>query len=139
MRWTWSPDLQPISEKAQCYACSWVEKRSYMAKRKRLPTAARVEPNYGQRFDGSDYVPALDDERLTTQLALVYRATCDHEWHTIEEIKQITGIVYDASVSKHLRHLRYKRFGNYLVEKRRVTLNGLWEYRVGEKDSGPNK
>lgn len=95
-------------------------------------------PNYGERFDGSDYVPDLDDERLTTQLARVYRATRDHEWHTILDIKQRTGIVLDASVAKHLRHLRYERFGAYEVEKRRVgdAHNGVWEYRVGRKGSG---
>jgi|GEM_PF-5838863 len=94
------------------------------------------EPNYGPDFDGSDYSHALDHGRLTGQLRDVYEAMKDGEWRTLPEIRALTGLAFDASVSKHLRHLRYEKFGAYLVEKRRVDEHGLWEYRVGAKGAG---
>jgi hypothetical protein len=92
-------------------------------------------PTIGPDFDGEVYESDLDRERLTGQLLKVYEVMRDHEWRTIAEIQALTGIRLDGSISKQLRHLRYERFGAYLVEKRRrgPAGVGVWEYRVGER------
>jgi hypothetical protein len=92
------------------------------------------QPNYGAHFDGSDYEPELDDERLTGQIRRVYAVMRDHEWRTLGEIARETQDP-PASISAQLRHLRKKRFGAYPLEKRQVR-RGLWEYRLGEKGEG---
>lgn len=83
------------------------------------------------RFDGSDYDPAHDDARLTGQLMRIWNLISDRAWRTLEEISAIT---HDppASISAQLRHLRKKRFGGHIVEKRpRGDRDlGLWEYRL---------
>lgn len=92
-------------------------------------------PNYGERFDGDVYVPALDDERLTGQLGRIFELMRDGEWRTTFEIHDETGDP-QASILAQLGHLRKERFGSFLVEKRRRTLSGTWEYRVGGKGEG---
>jgi len=94
-----------------------------------------TEPNYGKRFDGEEYIPSQDQRRLAGQLKRIYEVMKDGKWRTIQEVAQITN--YPAnSIQAQLRHLRKERFGSYLVEKRRVTTTGLYEYRVGAKGEG---
>lgn len=80
------------------------------------------------RFDGSDYLPWRDDERLTGQYWRVWRVMVDGGWHTLSEIARITGD-HEASVSAQLRHMRKPRFGSHTIEKEYVD-NGLFTYRL---------
>jgi len=82
-------------------------------------------------FNGPDYVPALDFDRLTNQLARIKYLMIDGQWRTYKEIAAITRDP-EPSISAQLRHLRKKRFGSWVVEKRRRgnRSNGLFEYRV---------
>lgn len=82
-------------------------------------------------FNGSDYVPALDDTRLLSQLGRVYNVMSDGNWRTLSEIAAITGDP-EASISAQLRHLRKQRFGGHIVEKqpRGERARGLYEYRL---------
>jgi len=80
------------------------------------------------RFNGSDYVPERDDERLGSQINRVWFAMCDRRWRTLKEISQLTGDP-EASISAQLRHLRKPRFGGHCVEKEYVG-NGLFKYRL---------
>jgi hypothetical protein len=80
------------------------------------------------RFNGADYKPERDNPRLITQLERVYSAVSDSRWHTLEELETITGDP-TPSISAQLRHLRKKRFGAHIIERRHVG-NGLYEYRL---------
>lgn len=89
------------------------------------------EPVPDARFNGPDYVPGLDHDRLRGQILRVFELMKDSRWRTLEEIERETGDP-QASVSAQLRHLRKKRFGEHVVEKRRrgEDTRGLWEYRL---------
>ena len=82
-------------------------------------------------FDGADYDPATDKDRLANQLGRVYDCMKDSAWRTLEEIHAKTGDPV-ASISAQLRHLRKPRFGTYCVERRHRgdPGQGLYEYRV---------
>lgn len=82
-------------------------------------------------FDGSDYDPTLDDERLTGQIKRVWDCMKDGRWRTLEEIATATGDP-QASISAQLRHLRKERFGSHTVNKRRrgEPTQGLFEYQL---------
>ena len=83
------------------------------------------------RFNGSAYDPALDQVRLTGQLARIYGVMVDEQWWTLGEIAQTTGDP-EASISAQLRHLRKPRFGGHTVNKRRrgEPGHGWWEYQL---------
>jgi hypothetical protein len=81
------------------------------------------------RFNGVDYDPALDHDRLTKQLGRVWDAMKDGGWRTLNELADVTGDPH-ASISAQLRHLRKPRFGGYNVERRRRGVSGTFEYRV---------
>lgn len=87
-----------------------------------------------RKFDGSDYVPALDDTRLTGQILRVYECMSDGRWRTLGEIERATGDP-QASISAQLRHLRREKWGGHSVEKRTRgdREHGLYEYRLGVK------
>lgn len=82
-------------------------------------------------FNGSDYIPAFDDSRLTGQIKRVYSLMIDGKWRTLSEIEQATGDP-QASISAQLRHLRKPRFGSHTVNKDRRgdKNNGLFEYQL---------
>lgn len=89
------------------------------------------------RFDGDVYDPAQDDSRLNTQLGQVWAVIKDGKWRTIEEIsEEMPRRGPHPSVSAQLRHLRKKRFGAHLIEKRPRgdRSNGLFEYRLADED-----
>ena len=92
----------------------------------------------GCYFDGAEYDPFYDNDRLTTQLGRVYAAMIGGGWKTLVEISELSGDP-QASISAQLRHLRKPRFGNYLVEKRPRgdRSNGLFEYQVLRKTTDP--
>ena len=83
------------------------------------------------RFDGPDYVPEFDQDRLKGQILRIYNCMKDEKWRTLPEIEEITGDP-QASISAQLRHLRKPRFGNHTVNKRRrgEVSSGLWEYQL---------
>ncbi len=83
------------------------------------------------KFNGSDYVPEFDDERLKGQIKKIYELMIDGEWRTLSEIEQLTNFG-QASISAQLRHLRKERFGNHTVNKRNrgVREKGLFEYQL---------
>ena len=82
-------------------------------------------------FNGPDYDPEFDDERLTKQLDRIFNLMKDGNWRTLSEISQITGDP-PASISAQLRHLRKERFGSHTVLKRNRgdREHGLFEYRL---------
>jgi len=83
------------------------------------------------RFDGSDYRPEFDDERLTGQCLRVFSVMRDARFRTLAEISAITGDP-EASISAQLRHFRKRRFGAHTVNKRcrGERKNGLFEYQL---------
>lgn len=89
------------------------------------PTARRRR---APRFDGADYVPARDDDRLSGQYGRIFALMRDGAWRSLPEIARLTGDP-PASVSAQLRHMRKPRFGGHQVERRYVR-DGLYEYRL---------
>lgn len=83
------------------------------------------------RFNGSDYVPKLDDLRLTGQMKRIYSVMKDGRWRTLSEIENLTGDP-QSSISAQLRHLRKERFGSHTLLKRRrgIESSGLFEYQL---------
>ena len=86
---------------------------------------------FNAEFDGSDYRPKHDKNRLKGQILRVFNAVKFGGWFTLDELHQITNDPH-ASISAQLRHLRKEKFGAYNIEKRPRgdRSNGLWEYRL---------
>lgn len=93
-----------------------------------MTRCAVIDQARPRRFDGHTYDPAIDGDRLDTQLIRVQALMSDGEWRTLPEIVHCTGGT-EASISARLRDLRKVRFGAFIVERRRVA-GGLFEYRV---------
>lgn len=81
------------------------------------------------RFNGSDYVHSRDSVRLSDQLCRVFDSIRSGSWMTLEEIATASDAPA-PSVSAQLRHLRKKRFGEHIIEKR-YEGNGLYRYKYG--------
>jgi hypothetical protein len=79
-------------------------------------------------FGGSTYNPALDHERLSTQLEKVKAAVTGGEWWTLSELSMLCD-GSEASISARLRDLRKPQFGGYSIERYRVN-GGLFKYRM---------
>jgi hypothetical protein len=80
-------------------------------------------------FDGDTYAPALDQKRLTGQLERVFIAMLDGQWHSLDWLAvQANGT--EASVSARLRDMRKSKFGARVIDRRRVGLSGLFQYRL---------
>jgi len=77
-------------------------------------------------FDGDDYQPARDKQRLTTGLHKVRMYMENAGWKTIMQISDDLDM-YSPSVSAMLRDLRKERFGGRTVDRRYV-MNGIYEY-----------
>jgi hypothetical protein len=86
------------------------------------------------RFDGPEFKPELDGERLTLQHEAIRDLMLDGKWRTLGEIASLTRFP-EPSISAQLRHLRKPRFGSFVVEKRRRgdEKQGLYEYHVSAK------
>lgn len=94
-------------------------------------------------FNGPEYQTEQDHVRLKYQHDRVKHVMKDGEWRTLDEIAQLTQDPL-ASISAQLRHLRKKRFGSWVVERRARgdRSNGLFEYRLLpsiEEASDPTK
>lgn len=87
--------------------------------------------DFTPEFNGSDYDHAFDHARLSGQIKRVHDAMIDGVWRTLDEIAFLTGDP-PASISAQLRHLRKKRFGSFIVDKRSrgEREHGLFEYRL---------
>ena len=83
------------------------------------------------RYNGSDYIPEVDNVRLDSQIGRVWIVMQRRRWFTLSEISYFTGDP-QASISAQLRHLRKRRFGEHTVDKRPRGRreSGLWEYRL---------
>jgi len=98
----------------------------------------RLETKTGGLFAGAVYEPLCDEIRLTKQILRIFRIMCDGEWRIFGEINEATKSDErpfgdpENSISAQLRHLRKKRFGSHLVDKRKRgdDVGGLWEYRL---------
>ena len=80
------------------------------------------------RFNGSDYIPERDDERLRGQQLEIWELMRDGAWRSLSQIASILGYG-EASVSAQLRHLRKPRFGCFVVDKQHQG-KGLYLYQV---------
>ena len=88
----------------------------------------RLSEHY--EFSGNTYAPALDHKRLTGLLQRVYTFMNDGGgWHDLFEIAHYTGGT-EASCSARLRDLRKSKFGSHVIDRRRVGLSGLFQYRM---------
>lgn len=88
-------------------------------------------------FNGPEYKTKQDHVRLTNQHERIKALMLDFKWRTLDQISKATGDPA-ASISAQLRHLRKKRFGSYIVNRRaknRKSSTGLYEYQIekGEK------
>jgi len=80
------------------------------------------------RFNGSDYVPGRDNDRLDRQMGRVWNLMKDGKRRSLADIAATTQDS-TASISAQLRHLRKERFGSHVVEKE-YEGDGLYLYRV---------
>jgi hypothetical protein len=83
------------------------------------------------KFDGSTYVPRLDESRLKAQLVRVRELMRDGVWRSLSEISTLTDDP-ESSVSARLRDCRKIKHGMWTVERRRRS-PGVFEYRFGGK------
>ncbi len=79
--------------------------------------------------------------RLPTQREILRGVMLSAGWLTLEELSRITRFG-EASISAQLRHLRKRRYGSFVVEKRQrrgtpssraEQARAPWEYRVRRK------
>lgn len=80
-------------------------------------------------FNGPEYLPPRDHDRLASQNARVLALMIDGVWRTHAEIAAAIGDSNQSSLSAQLRHLRKDRFGAYIVSKRSRSKH-LFEYQL---------
>lgn len=80
------------------------------------------------RFDGSDYKPQRDDQRLSAQYVRIFELMKDKVFRSLKEISEYTGDP-EASISAQLRHMRKERFGSHTVNKQYIG-EGLYIYQL---------
>lgn len=80
------------------------------------------------RFNGADYQPERDNDRLHGQLLRIFDCMKSGAWRTLPEIARLTGDP-EASISAQLRHLRKPRFGGHTVNREYIG-NGLYRYQL---------
>ena len=93
---------------------------------------AGVQSNlFEPHFNGPDYIPKSDFERLSGQICRIYHLMKDGKWRTLTDIQNETKDP-QASISAQLRHLRKERFGSHTINKQRVgdEKQGLFEYQL---------
>ena len=93
-------------------------------------------PLFDGHFNGPEYDPARDQDRLQKQIGRVFQVMRDQGWRTLDEISQATSLLTEhgnadpvASVSAQLRHLRKDRFGGHTVNRRHIG-TGLFQYQL---------
>ena len=80
------------------------------------------------RFNGADYQPERDNERLSGQLQRIFDCMKGGQWRTLPEIARLTGDP-EASISAQLRHLRKPRVGSHTVNREYIA-DGLYRYQL---------
>lgn len=80
-------------------------------------------PDYNA--SGKTFVEKRDRKRISNQCRKVWGVVSDGRWHTLEQIKSLTG-ASEASISARIRDLKNKHKCAY--EKVYVA-KGLWRYR----------
>ena len=86
-------------------------------------------------FDGPS-LTGQDTRRLGAQHQRVFGVMRRGAWFSLAEISAATGAP-EASVSARLRDLRKRRFGSYLVDRRRregEEERGTWEYQLTTRE-----
>lgn len=76
---------------------------------------------------GPAYDEKIDGERINKQQARIRKFMLNAGWKTLGEIEEALNYP-QASISAQLRHLRKRRFGSFIVDKRRM--GTAWEYHV---------
>jgi hypothetical protein len=114
----------------------------HLARRPARPTHPRPwePPATGTvHFGGESFEPELDEVRLADQLARVRNLMADGQWRTPVAILEAVGQGSEqtAAITARLRDIRKPRFGEHLVERRRVGNTGLFEYRVMPSGTPP--
>lgn len=84
-------------------------------------------PEYDRR-EGADIVTERDSPRLQDQMRVLKDIMDDHRWHTLGELEAMTDFP-QASISAQIRHLRKKRFGGHIVDRKYLG-NGCYAYRL---------
>jgi hypothetical protein len=89
-------------------------------------------------FPGPAYREEFDYERLTGQMAAVYRVMKDGRKRTIREVRDEVGKGSETGIAAAIRALRKPEYGSHRIEKERVgdPRSGLWAYYMiveGEK------
>jgi hypothetical protein len=87
-------------------------------------------------FQGSNYNPTFDHERLSKQIGRIEQLMIDFKWRTLKEMETELEQKYpesnfpQASISAQLRNL--VKTGVYTFEKRVKgdRKQGLWEYKL---------
>lgn len=88
------------------------------------------------RIDGAAYDPALDEDRLKTQMGYVHYALCVNVgWLTVKEICDwILALFHvhapEPSVSAQVRNLRKHANGGYQINGRYRKGTRIYEYRL---------
>jgi hypothetical protein len=90
----------------------------------------RFGPAYSELRDGARAITQVEVIRDVLFSAEECRPR-DGGWMTLRELGDLTTYG-EASISAQLRHLRKRRFGGYVIEKRRrgAPGSGVWEYRI---------
>ena len=86
---------------------------------------------------GGETIEAVDIPRLNKQLASVYAVMHWGHWVTLPELQERIPQATTQSLSARIRDFRKAKFGGYLVERRRVTDSGLYEYRLDVLQRNP--
>jgi len=102
--------------------------------------AKKPMPFQGVKFDGVVYDEVKDFDRLTGQLKRVHEALSGERWRTVGEIqecirRQENIVDPECSISAQIRNLRKKRFGGWIIERRRRggEDSAIWEYKIVTK------
>lgn len=91
----------------------------------------KVVDSASARFNGAEYVPEQDNERLCKQHENIFNLMKDGKWRTLKEIATLLHYP-ESSISAQLRHMRKPRFGSHTVNRRSKgeRTRGLFEYQL---------
>jgi len=79
-------------------------------------------------FDGADYQPVRDRERLTKRMRLLFETMKDGRWYSLPQLREILGGT-DSGISAAIRGFRKIKFGCYSVTSI-FKGQGIYHYRL---------
>ena len=85
-------------------------------------------PSLLPKYVGETYAKHLDETRLDTQIAKVYRMMKRSSWTSLAVLSTQCDCS-EASVSARLRDLRKPQWGGHDIDKKRME-GGLWAYKM---------